>query len=101
MAATDSARIDLADRQALEDDGDAEHREEEAQQHVDGDLGRRRRQERRRRRGRVGVGVRQPDMQRKQRELQRDADGEEGQRGEHRPRRSPPPAEALGDVGRC
>ena len=63
----------------------AEDGEDEAQQDVDRDLGRRGGQERGDHRGRVGVGVGQPEVQREQRHLEADADGEEARR---RPARS-------------
>ena len=70
----------------IEDDGLAEDREEVAHQHVDRHLGGGRRKEGRHRGRRVGVGVGQPQVQREQRDLQRDADGDEGQRCQRRPR---------------
>ena len=80
IAATESAMMISATGRALKVDGDAEDREVEADQQIDRDLGRGRREEGGRPRRRVGVGVRQPDMEREQSELQADADGHEGQR---------------------
>ena len=73
---------DLGDRQGAKVDRDAEDREKKAHQQIDRDLGRGGRQEGGRPRRRIGIGVRQPDMEREQRELQADADGHEGQ-GRH------------------
>ena len=79
-------------------DRDTEDREEEADQQIDRDLGRGRGQEGRHPGRRIGIGVRQPDMQRKQRELQADADGEEGERRDDGARilgRRPAPSRAA------
>ena len=70
---------DFGDRQIAEVDRDAEDRKEVAHQQVDRDLGRGGGQEDRHPGRRIGVGVRQPGVERKQREFQADADGNEGQ----------------------
>ena len=80
----------VADAESLQADGDAEDGEENAQQQVDRNLGRGRRQEGGGERGRVGVGIGQPHVQRKERKLQADADREEGQRHHDRPRTARP-----------
>ena len=88
----------LLHRQLVEHGRATEHREIEAQQHVDRHLGGRGGQERRHRRRREGIGVGQPLVQREQRQLQRDAHREEGQRRQHRPR-ALHGGEALAHVG--
>ena len=80
IAATESAMMISADRQRAEIDRHAEDREEEADQQIDRDLGRGRGEERGRPGRRIGIGIRQPGMQREQRELQADADRDECQR---------------------
>ena len=76
---------------------DAEDGEQEADQDIDPDLGGGRGEEGADRGRRVGVGLGQPEMQREQSELDRRADDQEGEGGDHRPvvagRR-----QALGDV---
>ena len=99
MAATDSAMMISADRQVVEVDRDAEDREEEADQQIDRDLGRGGGQEGGHPGRRIGIGVRQPGVQREQRELQADADGNEGQRRHDGARvLGPRRSEAPGDV---
>ena len=99
MAATDKRDDDLGDRQGAKVDRDAEDREEEADQQVDRDLGRGGRQEGGHPRRRIGIGIRQPDVEREQRELQADADGHEGQGRDDRARVvGPGRPEAGGDV---
>ncbi len=92
------AEHELRQRQLVEHQRLAEHGEPEADQHIDRDLGGGGGEEGGHRRGRVGVGVGQPLVQREQRQLERDTDGEEGQRGEHGTRAFDG-AQALGHVG--
>ena len=84
MAATASTSSRSRHRQRPEHGADAEDGEIEAQQHIHRNLGRHGGEQRGNRGRRVGIGVRQPHVQRKQRELERDPDRDERKRRQHR-----------------
>ena len=80
---TDEQRVHA---EGPEGEGGAEDPVVEPQEDVDRDLGRRRREQGGHRRGGIGIGVRQPQVQGEEGQLEADPHGEEGEGGQHRAR---------------